>query len=213
MDFSHIITFCTASFLLALAPGPDNLLVLSESITRGRLRGFILALGFTSGVVVHITLCVTGLSLIIRSSGPALMILKILSIAYLCYLAYESFKEKASVKTFNASEKNAAGIKIKSLPALYRQGIIMNIINPKVIIFFMAFLSGFVVDSGKYSATSQFIIYGLIFMLNTIIVFGSIAILAGALRPFLMKAGFWKIERIVRIVIFLALAVYLALAI
>lgn len=213
MDPGLLLSFMLANVLLAFAPGPDNICVLTESTTRGRLRGFILALGFTSGVTVHTLLCATGLALVIKNSPAALFALKAFGALYLSWLCVEAFRENPTMRDGAASAGAPSSGKIKSLPALYVQGFIMNVINPKVIIFFLAFLPGFVRQDAPISETAQFFVLGFLFMLTTVVVFGLIAFLGGGLRPLLAKAGFWRAERWVRVALFGALAAFVAFGI
>jgi threonine/homoserine/homoserine lactone efflux protein len=213
MDFNLLGYFAVTCVLLALAPGPDNICVLTESTTRGKLRGFVLALGFTTGVTVHTFLCATGLAIIIKNSAVALLILKAFGAVYLTWLAIEAFREKPTMKSFGGNGIEPVGAKIKSLSSLYFQGFVMNVVNPKVIIFFLAFLPGFVRPEASVSETAQFFVFGLIFMLVTIVVFGGVAVLGGTLRPLLAKAGFWRAERWVRVVLFGTLAIFIAFGI
>lgn len=174
-----MISFFLMSFLVALAPGPDNLFVLMQSASFGRSSGFSVLLGISTGILVQILLLVSGVSLLIVHSPKAFFVMQCLGASYLLYLAFLSFKAKPS--------KNED--KVVSLPkmALYRRGLIMNLTNPKAVLFLLSFLPPAVDLTSKIPPHFQIIFLGLLFLLSTLIVFGTIAFLAGSLKPLLLK--------------------------
>lgn len=203
-DYNTLIMFATASILLALAPGPDNLFVLTQSMLFGRSAGFKITLGLCTGLIFHTTVVSLGVAAIFQTSVIAFNTLKYIGAAYLLYLAYGAFKASSSKLEVKES------VKLSSWN-LYRRGIIMNITNPKVSIFFMAFLPQFT-DPAKGSITLQMFLLGFIFILATIVIFGSISQLAGAAGRLLSKSA--KVDRVLNILagsVFAALAVKLAL--
>lgn len=203
-DYNTLIMFATASILLALAPGPDNLFVLTQSMLFGRSAGFKITLGLCTGLIFHTTLVSLGVAAIFQTSVIAFNALKYIGAAYLLYLAYGAFRASSSKLEVKES------VKLSSWN-LYRRGIIMNITNPKVSIFFMAFLPQFT-DPAKGSITLQMFLLGFIFILATIVIFGSISQLAGAAGRLLSKSA--KVDRALNILagsVFAGLAVKLAL--
>ncbi len=178
-----LIKFIVASFFLALAPGPDNLFVVALSISNGRKAGFMCTLGLATGIIGHTILASLGVSVIFKSSLLAFNLLKTAGIIYLLYLAWLSFNEK------NDSE---AGRPLQSGDFLqwYRRGILMNLLNPKVAIFFLAFFPQFI-DSQAQSVVEAMFLRGLLFMMVTIVVFGAMAVFAGYLNRYLSKIGPW----------------------
>ena len=210
MDILLLTKFLAFIFMLAITPGPDIICVLTESTTRGKLRGFVLALGLASGVSVHTLLCATGLALVINNSPTAILVLKIMGSLYLAWLAIEAFREKPTMRAIGDNDCCDDRAKIKSLPALYAQGFVMNVVNPKVILFFLGILPAFVTSTASFSITIQYFVLGLMFMLTTIVVFGAVSVLGGSLRPLLAKAGFWRAERWVRVILFASLAIFIA---
>lgn len=203
-DYNTLIMFATASILLALAPGPDNLFVLTQSMLFGRSAGFKITLGLCTGLIFHTTVVSLGVAAIFQTSVIAFNTLKYIGAAYLLYLAYGAFKASSSKLEVKES------VKLSSWN-LYRRGIIMNITNPKVSIFFMAFLPQFT-DPAKGSITLQMFLLGFIFILATIVIFGSISQLAGAAGRLLSKSA--KVDRVLNILagsVFAGLAVKLAL--
>jgi threonine/homoserine/homoserine lactone efflux protein len=174
-------TFFLASILLALAPGPDNIFVLTQSALRGRLAGLAVTLGLCTGLIVHTMAVALGVAVIFQTSALAFTVLKSLGACYLVYLAWQAFRASAA--------SLAAGKCSEISPAkLYRRGIIMNITNPKVSIFFLAFLPQFA-DPSRGPLTAQFILLGGIFIIATILVFGGIALLAGVLGEWLNRSA------------------------
>ncbi|HNX23934.1 MAG TPA: LysE family translocator [Spirochaetota bacterium] len=203
-DYNTLIIFSTASILLALAPGPDNLFVLTQSMLFGRSAGFKITLGLCTGLIFHTTLVSLGVAAIFQTSVIAFNALKYIGAAYLLYLAYGAFRASSSKLEVKES------VKLSSWN-LYRRGIIMNITNPKVSIFFMAFLPQFT-DPSKGSITLQMFLLGFIFILATIIIFGMISQLAGAAGRLLSKSD--KVDRVLNLLagsVFAGLAVKLAL--
>ena len=166
--------------LLTLAPGPDIIYVLVQGIVNGKKHAIVTALGLVSGVVVHTTLVAFGVSAVIKQSETIYLIIKCLGAAYLFYLAYKVFQSNPDIAF------SAEGIKQKSLFALYRQGFIMNVLNPKVTIFFLALFPGFLWDP-EGSTVLQFYILGGVFMCQALLIFTLVAILAGNISKYLQK--------------------------
>jgi len=171
-----LLLFITASTLLALAPGPDNLFVLTQSMSKGAKPGIFVTLGLCTGLIVHTTAVALGVAAIFQTSQLAFDILKYIGALYLLYLAYLSFKS-SSPHHLKANHKNLSYIK------LYKRGIFMNVTNPKVSIFFLAFLPQFT-DIKNGNVTVQIFLLGFIFIICAFVVFGSISLLAG-------KIGSW----------------------
>jgi threonine/homoserine/homoserine lactone efflux protein len=179
VDFLTLVSFLSAAILLTLAPGPDNMFVLAQSISKGKSAGILTSAGLCTGLVVHILAAAFGVSAIIYQSTVAFAIVKYAGAAYLLYLAYKAFREKDS----SLAQTNLNTSKHESL---YKKGIIMNILNPKVSLFFLAFLPQFVnYQAGNVSL--QMLLYGMIFLVQTIIIFTFVSIFAGKLGQFLHK--------------------------
>ena len=180
IQLETLAAFSMASVLLALAPGPDNIFVLTQSALRGKAAGLLVTLGLCTGLVVHTTAVAFGVAVIFQASAVAFTGLKLFGAGYLLYLAWHAFR--ASAETIAAAES-----KPLSRFKLYRRGIIMNVTNPKVSIFFLAFLPQFA-DPVRGSLTSQIILLGVIFIVATVLIFGGIALLAGALGEWLNRS-------------------------
>jgi threonine/homoserine/homoserine lactone efflux protein len=201
-DLETIIMFATASLLLALAPGPDNIFVLTQSIVHGRKAGIIITLGLCTGLLFHTAIVALGIAAIFKTSLAAFNILKFIGASYLLYLSWKAFTSKESIKQKN----EPAELKTAHL---YRTGIIMNVTNPKVSIFFLAFLPQFTnVNNG--SITIQIIMLGFIFIICAFIVFSIISQISGAIGKQLYRSD--KISRVLNKVagtVFTALALKL----
>lgn len=173
-----LLGFTATAILLALAPGPDNLFVLTQSAVYGRAAGWWVTLGLCTGLIVH-TLAVTlGVATLLQIEG-AFFILKIIGATYLLYVAWQTFRA-------GAVAVNQARTAVLGPGILYRRGVIMNVTNPKVAIFFLAFLPQFILPE-LGAVTLQTLRFGGLFMLCTLIVFGSIAVVAGSLGPWLQQ--------------------------
>ena len=182
MEISTFFYFLTASILLTIAPGPDILYLLTKSLASGAKCGIILAAGLVSGIVFHTFLVMAGVAAIIQNSPTAMTALKIFGAAYLLFLAYKSF----------TAAKRGGEISIKksdseiSAVSIYRRGVLMNVLNPKVLLFFLAFLPQFV-NLSSDSASLQIILLGVTFALQAFIIFSLIATGAGKVRKILLQ--------------------------
>ena len=201
LSIEILIAFFSASLLLALVPGPDNIFVLTQSIFQGKKSGLVIMLGLCTGLIFH-TLAVTfGVAVIFQTSVIAFTILKIVGAMYLLYLAWQIFNAP-SEKIDN--KNNSISIDYKKL---YYRGIIMNITNPKVSIFFLAFLPQFT-NPALGTVSLQMLFLGALFIIATILIFGSIALLSGSLSKVFNKS-----EKSQKFLNKLAFFVFLGLAI
>lgn len=203
MDFEVVLSFLATSILLSAAPGPDILYVLALSISKGARSALTLSLGLVSGIVAHTAICAAGLSILIVNSPKAFWCVKIFGALYLAYLACLALREDPKQ---NAKSANAQNSEKKSLKNLYARGIMMNLLNPKVLLFFIAFLPQFTRSDSTFPIWIQIIILGAIFFVSALLVMGSVAILGAKLKPILARGAFWIIEKYVRVAIFVSLA-------
>ncbi|MEI6757338.1 MAG: LysE family translocator [Chlorobium sp.] len=205
IDHTVLLLFFSTSLLLALSPGPDNLFVLAQSARNGRMAGFYVTLGLSTGLVGHTIAVAFGLATIVQASAVAFTILKFIGAAYLLYLAWKAFRAAASTGSMAEAQVLSGG-------TLYRRGIVMNLTNPKVSLFFLAFLPQFA-DPSKGSMMLQFIQLGAVFIIATILVFGAISILAGGVGERFRNSLFaGKVVNRIAAAIFVALAVKLAIS-
>ncbi|MBQ3336971.1 MAG: LysE family translocator [Selenomonadaceae bacterium] len=184
MESSTFIYFLTASILLTLAPGPDILYLLTKSLSDGARAGIILACGLVSGIVFHTTLVMVGVAALIKSSATAMLLLKIFGAAYLLFLAFGAFKAARAGKKQLGIRNEELGIK-KPL-ALYKRGVLMNVLNPKVLLFFLAFLPQFV-DLSSDGASLTILFLGVVFAVQALTIFSGVALFAGRVRNLLLR--------------------------
>lgn len=203
MNYEILISFLLAASILALSPGPDNIFVLMQSIVNGRKYGLATVFGLVSGCFVHTFLVAFGVSAIISKNESIFFVIKLFGALYLLYLAYQVFKSDSSI---TLSQKTVVK---KSPLELFKQGFLMNVLNPKVSIFFLAFFPGFLF-SDIIDPMAQFIILGFIFMLVALIIFSSIAILAGTISERIKKnAQIGIYLKWMQIIVFVSIAIFI----
>jgi len=207
MELGIILSFLGTSIILSLLPGPDNIFVLTESLTKGQRNGIAISVGLGCGVLVHTIAAATGLTIVLQKSAVAFSIIKYFGATYLFCLAYQAYKEKRPVHNFKS---NVVRKKNEVLP-LVRKGFLMNILNPKVSLFFIAFLPQFLSADG-FNVTIQMIVLGLVFMLQAIIIFSLISILSGKLTKYINSPSFWEITKWSKVSVLSILGLTLALS-
>ncbi len=196
--------FLAAALLLALAPGPDNLFVLTQSALHGRAAGISVTMGLCTGLVGHTLAVVFGVAAIIQASAFAFATLKIAGAGYLGWLAWLAFRAKP------VASGDAAPALAPSARSLYLRGCVMNLSNPKVALFFLALLPQFA-DPARGAMAPQLALLGGLFVTATVVVFGGIALLAGSLGlAFFRSPATQRILNRLTGVVFLALALNLA---
>jgi threonine/homoserine/homoserine lactone efflux protein len=191
--------FFLASALLAIVPGPDNVFVLTQSALHGRLSGLVVMFGLCTGLLVHTGAVAFGVAVIFQASALAFTLLKVIGASYLLYLAWQIFRSSPEQIRLDGNPQ-------RGMAALYRRGIIMNVTNPKVSIFFLAFLPQFA-DPARGPISLQMVLLGGIFIVATILVFGAVALLGGALGEWLNRSA-----RVQRIMNWVAGTVFVGLA-
>ena len=198
----NILGFLSAAILLTLMPGPDILFVITQSITRGKKAGIIFACGLCTGLIAHTAAVSLGLSLILYNSPVAFSVLKYMGAAYLIYLGVKSYIHR---KENSLALPSATGVEYK----LYRKGILMNILNPKVLLFFIAFFPQFVSPATENPA-GELLILGLLFMAQGIVIFSLVALLADRLsRRLMQNARFSLIMHIIESLVYFAIGISL----
>ncbi|WP_076547772.1 LysE family translocator [Maribacter ulvicola] len=203
MNYDILLAFTMATLVLSLSPGPDNIFVLIQSITNGKKFGLAVVLGLMTGCLVHTSLLAFGVSAIIKNNPAIFTFIKIFGAAYLMYLAIMVYRGGDAI-SLDGGTRNK-----KSISNLFRQGFIMNVLNPKVTIFFLAFFPGFLF-SDSLSPIIQFYILGFLFILVSTIVFGGMALLSGQISTFLVdnkRTGL--VLKWVQIIVFIGIAIYL----
>lgn len=206
MNSELILSFIAASVLLTVMPGPDNIFVLTESLTKGQKNGIAISTGLSLGVLIHTLAAATGLSIIIQQSALAFSAIKYIGAIYLLYLAYSAIKEKKPTLKLDLDQSKD---KIRVFP-LIKKGFLMNVLNPKVSLFFIAFLPQFISIDG-INITAQMIIMGLIFMTQAFLIFSLISILSSKLTQYVNQPRFWKITKWSKVSVLTILALTLAM--
>ena len=199
LSLETIVAFVLASVVLSLVPGPDNIFVMTNSALKGWKVGFYITLGLCTGLIGHTILVAIGVSVIFQTSALAFNGLKIVGACYLVYLGWLSLKSKElTIDSNDAESVNRS---------YYITGIVMNLTNPKVALFFLVFLPQFI-NPINGSVTIQIFILGFLFILSALFVFSSIAFLGSFLESYLKKSS-----TIYKNINKLAALVYFALAI
>jgi len=203
LDFNLLLLFAISSVTLTLFPGPDIFFVFSTSLARGWKKGVLASLGLTSGLWVHTFLVILGVGKLLKQYPESQRILEFLGGFYLLFLAYNLIKKKSA----KVNELKNISNKIKKY-RFYLTGLIMNLTNPKVTLFFISFFPGFLFhQSWPYSR--QFLILGTIFFIQALFIFTTVSIFAGHLRKninFKKEDSLWnKFQAIVLALIALVL--------
>jgi len=189
MTTTLLLYFLSASVALTVAPGPDNLFVVAQGISRGRKVAVVTAWGMCSGIAIHTLAAAAGISALFYSSALAFQLLKYAGVAYLLYLAFRAVRE-------NPFGPKLADVPVDSGFIYFQRGFIMNVLNPKVALFFLAFLPQFTVSESGHVGL-QMIALGLLFMLQAVVIFTAIGFFSGSIgrclnrRPLAGKCFSW----------------------
>lgn len=178
LSLDTTLTFFAASVMLALVPGPDNVFVLLHSAAHGWRSGLLVVLGLCTGLLFHTAAVALGLAALMASSSFAFISLTLLGAVYLLWLAWQSWNAPVHSSDAISSLDNPVPIALLSTRQTYSRGVLMNITNPKVAIFFLAFLPQFVV-ANQGAVGLQILLLGGVFMVATLFTFGAIAFFAG----------------------------------
>ncbi|MDX8044473.1 LysE family translocator [Gracilibacillus sp. S3-1-1] len=201
-DTSTILLFMGAAIILIIIPGPDLVFTITQGMTNGKKAGITTAMGLSLGNVVHTLAAALGLSLIIMTSVTVFTIFKIVGAAYLFYLAYQAFQHRKDEMTLQAVEKKAS-------KSLFFRGLLMNVLNPKVAIFYLTFLPQFVHYQAGHIPLQMFIL-GIVFIIMTAIIFSVLGYFSGVFGERLLQSPrFNEYLNIVAMIIFIGLGIKL----
>ncbi|GMN09482.1 LysE family translocator [Croceitalea sp. MTPC9] len=206
MNYEILLGFILATAALGISPGPDNIYVLTQSIVNGKKYGLATVAGLMTGCLIHTSLLAFGVSTVIKNNDTIFLMIKLFGVGYLLYLSYTVYKAGNEIHIENKS------ISKSSLWSLFKKGFIMNVLNPKVTIFFLAFFPGFLF-SNSMGTVLQFYVLGFVFIAVSFLIFGTIAILAGTISDYILrtpKAGLFL--KWLQIIVFIGIAVYLLLS-
>ncbi len=176
LPVESLIPFIVASALLALAPGPDNIFVLTQSTLYGKHSGILITMGLCTGLIFHTSLVALGVATLLQTSSWAFAVLKALGAGYLLYLAWQILS--SPLPTLEGDEVALSD------KALYLRGIFMNISNPKVSIFFLAFLPQFA-DATIGPVAPQIFVLGAVFGVVSLLIFSGVATIAAEIGHWL----------------------------
>ena len=198
-----LISFILAVSILAISPGPDNIFALMQSVVHGKKYGLATITGLMTGCIVHTTFVAVGISTIIKENNTIFLVIKILGAVYLLYLAYKVITGGSEISM--STEK----IDKKTPFQLFKIGFIMNVLNPKVTLFFLALFPGFLF-SEILPISLQFYILGSLFILVSFVVFSLIAILGGTISEKIKTSkniGVWL--QWMQVFVFIGIAVFI----
>jgi|TARA_B110000046_G_scaffold174632_1_gene198549 threonine/homoserine/homoserine lactone efflux protein len=198
-----LLSFILAVSILAISPGPDNIFVLMQSVVHGKKYGLATIIGLMTGCIVHTTFVAVGISTIIKENNTIFSVIKILGAVYLFYLAYKVITGGSEISM--STEK----IDKKTPFQLFKIGFIMNVLNPKVTLFFLALFPGFLF-SEILPISLQFYILGALFILVSFVVFSLIAILGGTISEKIKTSkniGVWL--QWMQVFVFIGIAVFI----
>jgi len=176
---SGLVLFLVASWALILTPGPDMIYVLTRGLAQGRRAGLLSAAGVTAGLLVHTLLAAFGLGVILQTSAPAFMAVKYLGAAYLIYLGFKTLRSPSRLDPLEEPRALRPGV-------VFLQGFMSNLFNPKIVLFFLAFLPQFVSRAAD-RASFQMLLLGLTFALFTILFLSPLGYFAGRLGGWLIR--------------------------
>jgi threonine/homoserine/homoserine lactone efflux protein len=168
------IAFLMTSLVIVAMPGPGAIYTIAAGLQRGRRASLVAAFGCTLGIVPHVVAAITGLAAVLYASAVAFQTIKYAGVAYLLFLAWQSWRDKTPLEVHNTEAPPSAGRVIS-------QAVLINLLNPKLTIFFFVFLPQFVHPNEPYALQHMLVLSG-VFMIFTLLVFAAYGIFAAALR-------------------------------
>ena len=198
-----LISFVFAVTLLAISPGPDNVFVLMQSVIYGKKYGLATILGLMTGCIIHTIFLAVGISSIIKDNNNIFLGIKLFGAVYLLYLAYKVYGSSSVISV--STDK----IEKKTPFQLFKIGFIMNVLNPKVTLFFLALFPGFLFTE-RLSISLQFLILGALFIVVSFVVFSCIALLGGTISEKIKTSKHISIWlKWIQIFVFIGIAVFI----
>jgi threonine/homoserine/homoserine lactone efflux protein len=174
---TNLVLFLTASLVVILAPGPDNILVLTRGVAQGRSAALVSASGASLGLVVHSGFAAVGLSALLAQSAAAFSVVKYVGAAYLVYLGVRALLDREGF----AVQRGEGPIPLRRV---FTQAVASNVLNPKIAVFFLAYLPQFA-DPATGGTALQLLALGLAFALLTLAIFSAIAVFSGTVGSWL----------------------------
>lgn len=186
-SLAHWTTFFTAAVLLNLSPGPDMAFILGQTAKRGVQSGFSAMFGIWTGAFIHVIFAALGLSAILATSALAFSVVKWAGAAYLVWLGIQALRSQGTNISVNGQ------VTPKGLMKIFKQGVLVSVLNPKVAIFFLAFLPQFV-EPGAGSVSAQLFLHGLLIIVVAAFVEPPLILIGGKLTGYLSnnkKVSLW----------------------
>ena len=185
-ETSTLLAFSAAAFVLFLVPGPAVLYIITRSVAQGTRAGLVSVAGIHAGSLVHIAAAVAGLTTLLATSATAFRVVKWAGAAYLVYLGVRAFLDR-----------DGAGEAVESPPLslrrIFRQGFVVTLLNPKVAVFFLAFVPQFVDPTAGTAA--QILVLGAVFLVVGVVMDGLYALVSGSVGDRLQRVGWWRAGR------------------
>lgn len=204
---AELFTFLGTSLVVLFTPGPAVMYIVNRSVDQGKVAGVVSALGMATGSFVHVLFATFGLSLILSLSASVFTVVRYIGAAYIIYLGVRKLMAKVEVE---GDEREA--LKGKKLSKVYFQSVIVNVLNPKIAMFFLLFLPQFV-NTGTANVSVQIMSLGIAFVLMGICTDSSYALLSGSVGEIMKRSTLYKkIQNKVSGVIFIGLGIYTALS-
>lgn len=177
-SLAHWATFFTAAVLLNLSPGPDMAFILGQTAHRGVRSGFAAMLGIWSGTLIHVLFAALGLSAVLATSAAAFSVVKWVGAAYLIWLGIQALRSQGTRLSAGGSTSPA------HLQTLFKQGVLVSILNPKVAVFFLAFLPQFI-EAGAGSVSAQLFLHGILILIVAAFIEPPLILIGGKLAGYL----------------------------
>lgn len=205
LDSTRLALFLVTAFVILITPGPAVLYIIARSVDQGRMAGIVSTLGVGLGTTFHVVAAALGMSALLAASATAFSVLKYLGAAYLVYLGIRKLMERDSSGLRLAREA-------ESLDRIFWQGVVVNVLNPKTALFFLAFLPQFV-DVSRGHVTLQMLVLGVLFVVMGMLSDGTWAIVAGGAARWLRNhLGFLRLQRYFSGSVFIGLGVAMAVS-
>tara|TARA_B100000767_G_scaffold274966_1_gene309820 strand:+ start:3937 stop:4548 length:612 start_codon:yes stop_codon:yes gene_type:complete len=201
MHIEVIITFFLSSVALTLSPGPDIIYVISQSFNKGKRAAIVTSLGLTTGLLFHTFFVVIGLSVLLSKNQNLFFLIKLMGSLYFIYLAFKVFinrNNKTKIESNKAENVN-----------FFKTGLLMNLLNPKVSLFFIALFPGFIFHD-NLSSQIQFLVLGLIFWIQANLIFITVSVFSNKLKGhFLNESFFSKNGFVIEICIYIFISIWI----
>lgn len=202
-DFNNLALFVAAGLLLNITPGPDMLYVIARTLGQGRAAGLVSALGIGVGCLAHVFAASFGLTALLSAVPNAFDAVRLIGAAYLVWLGVKQLGLR------RVAQAESPSVAPASLARIFRQGVVTNVLNPKVALFFLAFLPQFV-DPERGAASLQFLTLGLLFDVNGMLVLTVVVLVASHLRGLFVRGAAQRTLERVMGAAFIALGLRLA---